>query len=147
MEYKAFTEIDTQSAWYRSMCALHRTIFWSADSDSIAEELSARAKFLILIALDEDRVVGYKIGYQDRATRFYSWLGGVAPNHRGQGIASELMRRQHEWCQHQGYAIIRTHTKNRWRNMLILNLRHSFDVIGTYTDGQGEPKIMLEKRF
>ncbi|MCL4426117.1 MAG: hypothetical protein M1299_02105 [Firmicutes bacterium] len=29
--------------------------------------------------------------------------------------------------------------------MLILNLRHGFDIIGTYTDEKGEPKIILAK--
>lgn len=60
---------------------------------------------------------------------------------------SELMRRQHEWCRSHGYRVIRTHTKNKWRDMLILNIRHGFDVIGTYTDEKGEPKIILEKRL
>jgi hypothetical protein len=31
--------------------------------------------------------------------------------------------------------------------MLILNIKHGFDVIGTYTDEKGEPKIILEKRL
>jgi GNAT superfamily N-acetyltransferase len=74
-------------------------------------------------------------------------MGGVSPDHRGQGIASELMRRQHEWCRNHGYKVIHTHTKNQWRAMLILNLRHGFDVIGTYADERGEPKIILEKRL
>ena len=31
--------------------------------------------------------------------------------------------------------------------MLILNLKHGFDIIGTYTDDFGEPKIILEKKL
>lgn len=92
-------------------------------------------------------MVGYKIGYQDRKSRFYSWLGGVYPEYRGQGIASELMLKQHEWCKQHGYAVVRTQTKNKWRSMLILNLRHGFNIVGTYTDEKGEPKITLEKRL
>lgn len=87
------------------------------------------------------------IGYQDRKTRFYSWLGGVYPEYRGQGIASELVVKQHAWCRSQGYSVVRTQTKNKWRNMLILNLRHGFDVVGTYTNEHREPKIILEKYF
>ncbi|WP_258110091.1 GNAT family N-acetyltransferase [Alicyclobacillus sp. SP_1] len=147
MEYKPSTSLDVESDWYQSMCSLHSTIFKNQSPDSIEEELRARPNFLILVALDKDQVVGYKIGYQDRKTRFYSWLGGVYPEYRGQGIASELMLRQHEWCKSQGYTAIRTQTKNKWRDMLILNLRHGFDVVGTYTDEKGEPKIILEKRF
>lgn len=147
MEYEFCTSLEIESDWYQSMCTLHSTIFKTQSPDSIEEELSARPKFLILVALNDDRVVGYKIGYQDRKTRFYSWLGGVYPEYRGKGIASELMVRQHAWCKSQGYSVVRTQTKNTWRSMLILNLRHGFDVVGTYTDEKGEPKIILEKRF
>ena len=55
------------------------------------------------------------------------------------------MVRQHAWCREQGYSVVSTRTKNKWRNMLILNLRYGFDIIGTYTDDQGEPKIILTK--
>ncbi|MCL6444163.1 MAG: GNAT family N-acetyltransferase [Alicyclobacillus sp.] len=129
------------------MCVLHESIFTTQSSDVIEEELSSRPKFLILVAMDDDRVVGYKIGYHDRKNRFYSWLGGVYPEYRNRGIASELMKIQHEWCKLQGYSVIRTQTKNKWRSMLMLNLRHGFDVIGTYTDETGEPKIIMEKRL
>lgn len=66
---------------------------------------------------------------------------------RGQGIAPELVRGQHHWCRDQGYRIIRTHSKDKWRDMLVLNLGHGFDVLGTFTDERGEPKIILEKRL
>lgn len=147
LEYQAYTSLDTNSSWYRSMCALHQSIFSSQSPESVASELVVRPKYLILVAMENDSVVGYKIGYQDRQTRFYSWLGGVYPEYRERGIGSELMRRQHAWCIEQGYDVVRTHTKNKWRSMLILNLRHGFDVIGTFTDEKGEPKIILEKRI
>ena len=147
MEYSAFTNLETESIWYKSMCLLHDSIFTTQSSDSIREELSSRPRFLILVAVHDGRVVGYKIGYQDRKSRFYSWLGGVYPEYRSHGIASELMLRQHEWCKCQGYAVVRTQTKNKWRSMLILNLRLGFDVVGTYTDENGEPKIILEKHL
>ena len=147
MEYNSFTSLEIESDWYQSMRSLHGTIFNSHNLDAIEEELSARQKFLILLAVANDQAVGYKIGYQDRKLRFYSWLGGVHPDYRGRGIASELMRRQHEWCSSQGYSLVRTQTKNTWRSMLILNLRHGFDVVGTYTDEKGEPRIILERRL
>ncbi|WP_274519618.1 hypothetical protein [Caenibacillus caldisaponilyticus] len=40
-----------------------------------------------------------------------------------------------------------TQTKNKWRAMLLLNLRHGFDIIGTFTDEKGEPKFILQKRL
>lgn len=114
---------------------------------SFGASLFKKHRFLVLVAIHDQVVIGYKVGYEDRTHRFYSWVGGVDPEYRKQGIASELMRRQHVWCTLNGYSLIRTQTKNKWRNMLILNLRHGFDIVGTFTDEKGEPKIILEKRL
>lgn len=92
------------------------------------------------------RVVGCKLGYERQPGHYYSWLGGVLPEFRGQGLAAELLGRQHAWAREQGYHRIRTHTYNRWRAMLLLNLRHGFDIIGT-VQGRHGLTIVLEKEL
>lgn len=116
-------------------------------SMDLAGRLGHRARVHIALARVGHRLVGFKIGYERKPGHFESWLGGVAPDQRGQGIASELMRRQHTWCRAHGYRIIRTLTTNRWRDMLILDLRHGFDIVGSYTDRRGEPRLILERRL
>lgn len=98
-----------------------------------------------VVALEGDQVVGFKLGYCDRPGRFYSWLGGVAPEHRRHGIARELMRRQHERCRAEGYARVRTHTTNGNRAMLVLNLLMDFDVVGTVAVSGKPLKIVMER--
>ncbi|WP_020604534.1 GNAT family N-acetyltransferase [Spirosoma spitsbergense] len=98
------------------------------------------------LALSDGVVVGCKLGYERRPGHFYSWLGCVAPAFRGNGIAAELMRRQHEWCRRHNYQTVRTQTYNQWRSMLILNLRAGFDIIGTM-QGKHGLTIVLEKTF
>lgn len=147
MEYKIFTSVDSNAFWYQSMCELHRSIFTTQTAESIQEELIWRKGYVIILAFDKEKVVGYKIGYEERQGIFYSWLGGVYPEYQRKGIATGLLRMQHDWCKEQGYSLVRTQTKNRWRNMLILNIREGFDIVGTYTDDRGEPKIMLEKQL
>ena len=51
------------------------------------------------------RACAYKIGYAMTQTKYYSWLGGVRPDQRRQGLASELMERQHNWAAAQGYQL------------------------------------------
>ncbi|UOQ67168.1 GNAT family N-acetyltransferase [Hymenobacter volaticus] len=68
------------------------------------------------------------------------------PGFRGQGIARELMSRQHAWCQQQGYHRIRTQTYNRWRAMLLLNLHAGFDIVGTVQGSRGLV-LVLEKEL
>ncbi|RSK36004.1 GNAT family N-acetyltransferase [Hymenobacter metallilatus] len=104
----------------------------------------ARGPVQAWLAYTDERLIGCKLGYERKPGHYYSWLGGVHPEYRGQGIAAELMRRQHAWCAEQGYQRIRTQTYNRWRAMLLLNLRQGFDIVGTL-QGQHGLTIVLEK--
>lgn len=122
---------------------LHETIF--KDADTLIAKASSKPNIVFTIGLERDEVVGYKIGYEQESDRFYSWLGGVDSNYRNKGIASMLMNQQHLYLKEKGYKTVQTKTKNKWRNMLILNIKNGFDVIGTYTDNRGEVKIILEK--
>lgn len=57
------------------------------------------------------------------------------------------MKYQHDFALRERYTAVQTQTKNKWRHMLLLNIQNGFDVIGTYTDKTGEPKIILEKKL
>ncbi|MYL56760.1 GNAT family N-acetyltransferase [Virgibacillus halodenitrificans] len=124
---------------------LHESIF--KDSNTLISKAKNKLKIIFTLALENEEVIGYKIGYELERNGFYSWLGGVDESHRNKGIASKLMTQQHLYLKEKGYKIVQTKTKNKWRNMLILNIKNGFDVIGTYTDSEGEPKIILEKRL
>jgi len=107
VEYVPFRSLLIDEPYYSGLCRIHDSIFVGQDSSAITVELEKKPTYLILLAIDAGEVVGYKIGYEDRTGRFYSWLGGVHPQFRGQGIASELMRKQHEWCRDHKYKVIR----------------------------------------
>lgn len=128
---------------------LYASIFTDKTSGNFWPEIDEQAArdLLTLLAWADDELVGFKMGYMRKPGHFYSWLGGVRADFRGHGIASELMRRQHDWCQQNGFRAVRTHTRNQWRDMLILNLRHGFDIIGTFLNEEGTVNIMLEKQF
>lgn len=76
---------------------LYSEVF-GGEKDFLARELPRKTNPLVIVALDEGKVVGFKIGYErDNSRTFYSWLGAVHPAYRRQGIASTLMRQQHDW--------------------------------------------------
>lgn len=122
---------------------LHKDIFGT--SDDLLMKIASKPDLLVIIALDGKKVVGYKIGYEINSDKFYSWLGGVNANYRNDGIASMLMEKQHHHLKEIGYKIVQTKTMNKWRNMLLLNIKNGFDIIDTYTDEKGLHKIILEK--
>lgn len=117
------------------------------EEQRLAHRITTNYNIMTFAAFDGERLVAFKIGYEERDHTFYSWLGCVQPEYRRQGIAGELMRRQHEWCREQGYRFVRTDTRNQFRNMLILNIRHGFDICGTIHDGRGGMKIQLQKKL
>ncbi|MEH7522412.1 GNAT family N-acetyltransferase, partial [Bacillus sp. JJ1503] len=93
------------------------------------------------------KLIGFKIGYALDDNKFYSWMGGVDINYRKFGVASTLMEKQHQYVRELGYSVVQTKTMNKWRNMLILNIKNGFDVIDTYTDEKGIHKIILENNL
>ncbi|WHT47839.1 GNAT family N-acetyltransferase [Sporosarcina thermotolerans] len=114
---------------------LHNEVFDNADE--LLEKAVKRQKILFVAATKENRLIGYKIGYELSADRYYSWYGAVQEDYRGQGIGSMLMDFQHRIVKEAGYKEIETKTRNMWRNMLILNIKHGFDITETFYDNEG----------
>lgn len=124
------------------------------DGRTTKEKLSSRLTdkiHLILIARLEGKLVGYKVGYQLRpnessSDEFYSWLGGVIPAYRNQGIATTLRQYQEQWALQSGYKTIGVKSMNRYPNMLHLLISSGYKITG-YEEGntKGEGKIVFHK--
>lgn len=142
--YQKF-EGQPNSEIVESIAKVHKEIF--GGPDYWPEKLKSKQKILINVACKNSEVIGFKIGYARDETTFYSWLGGVSSQYRNYGVASELMKQQHTDLKKLGYESVQTKTMNKWRNMLLLNIRNGFDIVGTETDGKGELKIILEKKL
>ncbi|MGE6256982.1 GNAT family N-acetyltransferase [Heyndrickxia sporothermodurans] len=144
IDYLQFNSIP-ETEIMNEILRLHELIL--GHLNEMVMKIETKPQLLILVAMVDKKVVGYKIGYELDDEKFYSWLGGVDEQYRKHGIASKLMEIQHQYLREKNYKKVQTKTKNQWRNMLILNIKHGFDVIGTYTDDKGEPKIILEKKL
>jgi len=144
LEYIIFNSIpDTEVL--EGILELHKDIF--GISDDVINKMASKPQLLVIAAVDGKKVIGYKIGYEVNSHTFYSWLGGVDPDYRKNGIASMLMEKQHQYLRANGYSVVQTKTMNKWRSMLVLNIKNGFDVIDTYTDEKGLHKILLEKNL
>jgi GNAT superfamily N-acetyltransferase len=119
----------------------------SFDLDWVRSRLAMHRCFYLAIASIEGKAVGFKMGYAYDRSTFYSWLGGVLPEHQRLGIASDLIEDQHSWCVKQNYLRVQTKSRNQYRGMFILNLRNGFDVIGTEKSSDGATGTILEKKL
>jgi GNAT superfamily N-acetyltransferase len=114
----------------------------------VSQELEGRKDLLALFAFSQDICCGFKIGFQHSPEIFYSWVGGVVATHRRLGIATKLMKIQHAMVKDMGYKFVRTSTKNRYRDMLLLNIKFGFDVTGLQKKlREKDLSIILEKEL
>ncbi|KAA0964907.1 GNAT family N-acetyltransferase [Sporosarcina sp. ANT_H38] len=142
--FKQFLEIP-EGEIINGILELHESIF--EDSKTLVGKIKSKPKVLINVALDQSTVVGYKIGYEFDSNKYYSWYGAVQEEYRGKGVASKLLEQQHRFLVESGYKIVQTKTRNKWRSMLILNIKNGFDVLETFTDDEGIHRIVLEKKL
>ena len=57
----------------------------------------------------------------------------------------QLAQLQEKGVKEKGYLKIRTKSMNRFKPMMILNLKNGFDITKTYTNDKGQTKIVFEK--
>jgi len=144
LEIEAFA--DLEESHIDRISKLAEYIFSDWDFNDFKTKLKSHTGIYLLIAKIENQEVGFKLGYEKDNTTFYSWLGGVLPEFRGLGVASDLMVFQQEGCIKKGYKLIQTKTKNKFKEMLLLNIKSGFQIIGFEEVAGGESKIILEKK-
>ena len=130
------------STYLASFHDVHEAVFGDRFNE---QKLLDKPNLLVILAVDKEQVVGFKLGYEHPDGVFYSWLGGVHPTFQQQGIAKTCMDMQHTWCKQMGYTRVRTYGRNEKRTMLIVNLKAGFNIMSTFIDEKGRHKIVFEK--
>lgn len=105
--------------------------------------------YLILIAVVEGQLAGFKVGYDkfDDGT-FYTWMGGVKKAFRQLGVARKLAEVQERYVMSKGYKSILLKTRNRHKNMLHFALKSGFEIIEVLTmNPTSENRIILKKEL
>lgn len=124
---------------------LDALIFGNGWAAKIRERLRTEPTLFTQLVFSDAKLIAMKAGYQKSPDTFGSWIGGVHPDFRGRGIAKDLMRRQHAWCKNRGYKTVTTTSQNKFKSMLILNLKEGFDIVGTETGTDGILRIRFAK--
>ncbi len=144
INFKLIEEIPEQK-YMDDLVHLYTSIFEDAIVPFFIQRLHTKQKLLSLIAYKNEEPIGFKIGYEYNDSTFYSWVGGIIPNYRRKSIASSLAKQQEHWAKNNGFNKLRTKSMNRFKPMLIFNLKNGFDIIQVYTNEKGQTKIIFEK--
>ena len=127
--------------------SLEMMIFGSTRATASKLEMIRQQDGLLLIAFDGDYPIGFKLGYVVESTpAFFSWLGGVEPKHRRQGIAQALLDFQEHHVKKRGHASIYFTTFDRFPAMIQLGKKNNYVKVKTALEG-GEKKYWFEKQL
>lgn len=145
IEYRSI-EGPLSAASLGQLAALSEEIFGFGETAAqLAGFFKTRRRVLLCLALQGEDLVGFKIGFEEQPQAFESWRGGVREGTRRHGVASELMRMQHAWCQEEGFQVIKTTTSSNNVPMLIVNLQSGFEIVGSFVNRRKRLKILQEK--
>ncbi len=143
--YKILTECP-EDYKLNEIIRLYQHIFNDADRDFFIGRFNNSYKCIItVLAYSKTTLVGFKIGYPKDENVFYSWIGGVHKEYRKLGIAQKLLNLQEDEVKKKGFKIIQTKSMNRFKPMMLLNLKNGFDIIRVYTNTKLQTKIVFEK--
>lgn len=126
---------------------VYKSVFEDYKLEFFKERIHQKEDLVIALCYEYKSLIAFKIGYRYNESTFYSWVGGVLPSYRQQGIAKHLAHMQEEAVIKKGYRKLRTKSMNKFRPMMILNLKNGFDIVQVYTNDSGQTKVVFEKEL
>ncbi len=114
-----------------TLAELHNEIFRPAQTvEFFQRRFLGRYNLTILLAILDQRPVGFVSGFELKPTTFYIWLCGVLPEYRGLGVARQLLEAIETWAADHEYQYVRLECHNRHREVLRLAVEMNYDVAG-----------------
>jgi GNAT superfamily N-acetyltransferase len=108
-----------------------------------------RDDLLFLLARVEGVNVGFKVGYAETETTFYSAKGGVLPGFRRMGIARLLLQEMQTAAAALGYECLAYDTfPNKHPGMTVMGLAEGFEVTAAgYNAAYRDYRLRFERRL
>jgi predicted GNAT superfamily acetyltransferase len=146
ISYNIF-EGDLSNNLFTELLHLYNQLFEDADLEFFKTRFTTQANICSVLAFKKTQLIGFKIGYPVENNTFYSWIGGVNSEFRNIGIGKQLATLQENYAIQKGFSVLKTKSMNRFKPMMILNLKNGFSITKVYTNTKGQTKIVFEKQL
>ena len=146
ISYNIF-EGDLSNNLFTELLNLYNQLFEDADLEFFKTRFTTQANICSVLAFKKTQLIGFKIGYPVENNTFYSWIGGVNSEFRNIGIGKQLATLQENYAIQKGFSVLKTKSMNRFKPMMILNLKNGFSITKVYTNTNGQTKIVFEKQL
>jgi predicted GNAT superfamily acetyltransferase len=146
ISYNIF-EGDLSNNLFTELLNLYNQLFEDTDLEFFKTRFTTQANICSVLAFKKTQLIGFKIGYPVENNTFYSWIGGVNSEFRNIGIGKQLATLQENFAIEKGFSVLKTKSMNRFKPMMILNLKNGFNITKVYTNTKGQTKIVFEKQL
>jgi RimJ/RimL family protein N-acetyltransferase/GNAT superfamily N-acetyltransferase len=103
---------------------------------------------ILLGAYYDEKLVGYKFGYEENKETFHSWMGGVLEEFRGNKIATKLLSFQENLLKDRGYKYITVNTvESKYPEMFKLLLKQGYIVESTTQQKEPDGSVVIKSNF
>jgi GNAT superfamily N-acetyltransferase len=113
------------------------------DEEFFRRRFMGRHNVSMLVAVLEDRPVGFIIGFELMPSTYFSWLCGVVPDFRRMGIATQLMHAQQALASEHNYTLLRFECQNQHRPMLHAAITEGYDLVGIRWDTSTASNVVI----
>ncbi len=113
------------------------------DEEFFGRRFRGRHNVCVLIAGIDNRPVGFTAGFELMPSTYFSWITGVLPDFRRQGIATQLMQAQEAWAFDHHYGLLRFECLNQHRPMLHVAIAEGFDLVGIRYDTPSANNVVI----
>ena len=130
---------------YADVQALNRAVF---GDDRVIFRLD-RTNLTFLLALLDGQAIGFKVGYGETASTFYSAKGGVLEDFRRKGVARALLDALTDEARAMGYRRFAYDTfPNKHPGMTVMGLAEGFRVTAAgYNAAYRDYRVRFEKKI
>ncbi len=116
--------------------------------ESFERRFLGRQNVLMLVAKQNDELVGFFLGHELKPDTYFAWFYGVLTQVRRMGIGAQMIEAAQKFAQEKGYETIRLECYNQQRPMLHLAIELGYDIVGIRWDAdRGGNLVIFEKNF
>lgn len=112
-------------------------------AEFFARRFQGRHNVTTMLAMLEERHVGFIIGFELMPSTFFCWICGVLPDLRRVGISTQLIQAQQAFAIENKYSIIRFECNNQHRPMLHVAITEGYDLVGIRWDTNCSNNVVI----
>jgi hypothetical protein len=126
---------------------LYAALYGSQHAVRLSERLLSKKNAYIHVVELNQKVIGFRIGYESQNKCYYLWMEGIHPQFRNLEMAPFVLKQVMEWAHLLGFKKVRAISSSRQNHRIINFLEEGFYIKGSFSESNNKTRLLLEKHL